>query len=873
MALSPMMIQYQEIKNRYKDALLMFRLGDFYELFFDDAITVSHELEIALTGRNCGLKEKAPMCGVPFHSANSYIERLVKNGHKVAICEQLEDPKSVKGIVKRDVTRLITPGTLDILGYKSEFNNIYMMSVAITKKSFGIAYGDITTGELIISELDDNFDNLVNKINVISPKEIIISDETEDGLLEKIKASTKNIYLSTVPSTYFKNNICERIILDHFDITSLLPLGINSDSSTMIALGAFLTYLNETQLSKPKEFNNIKIKNAENRMELDKNTISNLELLETSYDHKINGSLFGILNRTKTAMGARLLKSLLIEPLKESEEINNRLDSVEILKNNIEKLHDLTVLLNEIYDFERLTARIASEKANAKDLIALKNTVGVIPKIKEILIGLNQNNKILIEIKNNLSDFTSLFELIDNAIIPEPSFLITEGNIIKDNYSDKLDELKYGIKDAKSWLVNLEQTEKEKTGIKNLKVGFNKVFGHYIEVSRGSVDKVPDNYIRKQTLVNNERYITPELKEKESLLLTAETKINKLEYELFKNIRKSIDIYIKDLQRTSKNIALLDVLTAFAKVANENNYTKPQIDNSQIIDIKNGRHPTVESIIGEGLFIENDTFIDSQNKNLLLITGPNMSGKSTYMRQTAVIVIMAQIGSFVPCETAHIGVVDRVFTRIGASDNLAYGQSTFFIEMSELSQILRNMTENSLILLDEIGRGTSTYDGLSIAWAVVEYLSKKGNKAKTMFATHYHELTDLVNKYDSIKNLSVDVKENGNNIIFLHKIIERPAGKSYGIHVAKIAGIPKEIRKNAAIKLKELEATQKFNNTQLYLDFSNENESESDNLNIIEKYENIFDIINQFDLDNKTPMEGMLFIKNIKDNIKEIYND
>lgn len=873
MALSPMMIQYQEIKNRYKDALLMFRLGDFYELFFDDAITVSHELEIALTGRNCGLKEKAPMCGVPFHSANSYIERLVKNGHKVAICEQLEDPKSVKGIVKRDVTRLITPGTLDILGDKSEFNNIYMMSVAITKKSFGIAYGDITTGELIISELDDNFDNLVNKINVISPKEIIISDETEDGLLEKIKASTKNIYLSTVPSTYFKNNICERIILDHFDITSLLPLGINSDSSTMIALGAFLTYLNETQLSKPKEFNNIKIKNAENRMELDKNTISNLELLETSYDHKINGSLFGILNRTKTAMGARLLKSLLIEPLKESEEINNRLDSVEILKNNIEKLHDLTVLLNEIYDFERLTARIASEKANAKDLIALKNTVGVIPKIKEILIGLNQNNKILIEIKNNLSDFTSLFELIDNAIIPEPSFLITEGNIIKDNYSDKLDELKYGIKDAKSWLVNLEQTEKEKTGIKNLKVGFNKVFGHYIEVSKGSINKVPDNYIRKQTLVNNERYITPELKEKESLLLTAETKINKLEYELFKNIRKSIDIYIKDLQRASKNIALLDVLTSFAKVANENNYSKPQIDNSQIIDIKNGRHPTVESIIGEGLFIENDTFIDSQNKNLLLITGPNMSGKSTYMRQTAVIVIMAQIGSFVPCETAHIGVVDRVFTRIGASDNLAYGQSTFFIEMSELSQILRNMTENSLILLDEIGRGTSTYDGLSIAWAVVEYLSKKGNKAKTMFATHYHELTDLVNKYDSIKNLSVDVKENGNNIIFLHKIIERPAGKSYGIHVAKIAGIPKEIRKNAAIKLKELEATQKFNNTQLYLDFSNENESESDNLNIIEKYENIFDIINQFDLDNKTPMEGMLFIKNIKDNIKEIYND
>lgn len=873
MALSPMMIQYQEIKNRYKDALLMFRLGDFYELFFDDAITVSHELGIALTGRNCGLKEKAPMCGVPFHSANSYIERLVKNGHKVAICEQLEDPKSVKGIVKRDVTRLITPGTLDILGDKSEFNNIYMMSVAITKKSFGIAYGDITTGELIISELDDNFDNLVNKINVISPKEIIISDETEDGLLEKIKASTKNIYLSTVPSTYFKNNICERIILDHFDITSLLPLGINSDSSTMIALGAFLTYLNETQLSKPKEFNNIKIKNAENRMELDKNTISNLELLETSYDHKINGSLFVILNRTKTAMGARLLKSLLIEPLKESEEINNRLDSVEILKNNIEKLHDLTVLLNEIYDFERLTARIASEKANAKDLIALKNTVGVIPKIKEILIGLNQNNKILIEIKNNLSDFTSLFELIDNAIIPEPSFLITEGNIIKDNYSDKLDELKYGIKDAKSWLVNLEQTEKEKTGIKNLKVGFNKVFGHYIEVSKGSINKVPDNYIRKQTLVNNERYITPELKEKESLLLTAETKINKLEYELFKNIRKSIDIYIKDLQRASKNIALLDVLTSFAKVANENNYSKPQIDNSQIIDIKNGRHPTVESIIGEGLFIENDTFIDSQNKNLLLITGPNMSGKSTYMRQTAVIVIMAQIGSFVPCETAHIGVVDRVFTRIGASDNLAYGQSTFFIEMSELSQILRNMTENSLILLDEIGRGTSTYDGLSIAWAVVEYLSKKGNKAKTMFATHYHELTDLVNKYDSIKNLSVDVKENGNNIIFLHKIIERPAGKSYGIHVAKIAGIPKEIRKNAAIKLKELEATQKFNNTQLYLDFSNENESESDNLNIIEKYENIFDIINQFDLDNKTPMEGMLFIKNIKDNIKEIYND
>ena len=865
MGLSPMMKQYFDIKEQYKDCLLMYRLGDFYELFFDDALITSRELELTLTGRNCGLEERAPMCGVPFHAANSYIAKLVAKGFKVAICEQIEDPKEAKGIVKREVIRIITPGTIDIDESTNAKDNLYLASVYITKKTSGIAYTDITTGEFTALEVRDNHDNelLISELVRISPKEIIYFDETSSDFIETYSKTSPGTYINTIDESYFKYSSCEDILLSQFEVTSLIPLDIQDKREVTIASGSLLLYLMETEKHASPQIKHLILKESGLNMILDRSTMRNLELLETQYNQSQKGSLLDVLDKTHTAMGGRLIRRFIKEPLKDSDAINKRLDAVETLVDLPVNRANIVSSLKHVYDFERLTARIASMRANGKDLIALKTTLRELPSIKDELY--NIDTPLLNEIYSSLDDFSELEDLIENSIVEEPPFTITDGDLIKPGYSEELDSLKLSIKDAKEWITGLETREKERTGIKNLKVGFNKVFGYYIDISKSNLPLVPDDYIRKQTLVNNERYITPELKEKESLVLSAEAKINNIEYEIFKEVRASIEPYFARLQRASASVALLDVLTSLADVASRYGYVKPIVDDSNVIDIKEGRHPAVEQMIGEGLFVSNSTLLDTVSRSMLIITGPNMSGKSTYMRQTAIIVLMAQIGSFVPCEHAHIGAVDRVFTRIGASDNLSHGQSTFYIEMSELANILRNATERSLIILDEIGRGTSTFDGLSIAWATIEFLSKPGNCIRTMFATHYHELTVLESKYANVKNLSVAVSEQGSDIVFLHKISEQPASKSYGIHVAKIAGVPSEIRKKAASKLRELESSSSssplssdqisFFGQSIVADGENENEE-------------IIDEIKDINLNNITPMEAMLKLKEIQDKVK-----
>lgn len=875
MALSPMMQQYFDIKEKYSDCLLMFRLGDFYELFFDDALTASKELELTLTGRNCGLEERAPMCGVPHHAADSYISKLVRTGYKVAICEQMEDPAQAKGIVERDVIRVITPGTIDASENADSDDNIYIASVYITEDGTSAALSDISTGEFFCFEFDDpTGDILASELARYSPKEIITSINCEDDVRAVAQTTSLNAYITAFEQPYFKYDSCRDVVMNHFDVSALMSLGLDGRNQLTASVGSLLMYLIDTQKQAPAQIKNLEIKSLSNTMQLDRSTMRNLELLETIYDHDVHGSLFGVLNKTKTAMGARMLKSMLKEPLKDSYEINRRLDAVQEIKGSALVANNIANSLKHVYDFQRLTARIASGRANARDMIALKTTLGQLPDIREQLEYLNSD--LLSEIREGLDDFSDLYDSIDRTICEEPPFSITEGGIIKDGCSEALDNLKLSIKESKEWIAGLEQSERERTGIKTIKVGFNKVFGYYIDVSKGMIDKVPEDYIRKQTLVNNERYITPELKEKENLVLTAEARINKIEYEIFKELRASIEPYTRRLQNASSNIAILDVLISFAKVAGENNYVKPLIDDSDVLEIESGRHPVVEKIIGAGMFVSNDTYINNSDRNMLIITGPNMAGKSTYMRQTAVIVLMAQIGCFVPAARAHIGVVDRVFTRIGASDNLAFGQSTFFIEMSELANILRNATSRSLIILDEIGRGTSTFDGLSIAWATVEYLCKEGAGIRTMFATHYHELTSLSASCPTVHNLSVAVAEDNSNIVFLHNIVDGPASKSYGIHVAKIAGIPAEIRNSAIAKLRELEAGENSNKgVQLSLLTLEEPEypQEEADCEIIEAALRLTDRIADTDVNVLTPLKAMNLLAEIIEEAKAARGD
>ena len=853
--LSPMMQQYKKIKDEYLDAILMYRLGDFYEMFFDDALTASASLELTLTGRNCGLEERAPMCGVPHHSVDSYIVRLVKQGFKVAICEQVEDPAEAKGIVKREITRIYTPGTLDLPDPDSMSDNVYIASVIIGDETTALAVADITTGELTANEFEDSADNedLLNELSVLNIKELLVKESDYSKIESGLSSHYLNPFIGKLDESYYSQKACKEYLLHHFETASLIPLDLEGRDEMISALGALLIYLSEAQKADPAQIRELSIKKSGSNMRLDRNTVRNLELLETAYDHSTKGSLLGVLDKTKTAMGGRLLKSWIREPLTESSLINKRLDAVEDLIADPINANNIRNSLNNIYDFQRLTARIAAGRADARDLVALKKTIGELPDIKA---SLDYYSAVLLkEINRDINSFDDLYISIERAVNEEPPLSITEGGIIKNGYSEELDGLKDSIKDAKSWIAGLESSEKERTGIKTLKVGFNKVFGYYIDVSKGMAEQVPEDYIRKQTLVNNERFVTPELKEKEDIVFSAETKINKLEYEEFCKLRNSIAPYIDELQKASAAVAALDVLVSFAKVSTENNYTKPVINDGDIIDIKDGRHPAVEQLLGSGMFVSNDTYMNMSDKSMLIITGPNMSGKSTYMRQTAVIVLMSQIGCFVPASSAVIGICDRIFTRIGASDNLAYGQSTFYIEMSELAGILRNSTAKSLIILDEIGRGTSTFDGLSIAWATAEHLANPEHKVRTMFATHYHELTELAELKEGICNYSVAVAEDGNDVVFLHNIIEGSASKSYGIHVARIAGVPASIREAASIKLRELEAMgniSSVSNIKVSEGFTDNNYGD-----VSDKYHKLKSKIESIDINNLTPMQAI----------------
>ena len=804
--LSPMMQQYLEIKESYKDCILFFRLGDFYEMFFDDAKLVSRELELTLTGKNCGLEERAPMCGVPFHAVDTYLARLVEKGYKVAICEQVEDPAAAKGIVKREVIKIVTPGTVTSQSMLRETENSYLASVYISKEGMAISYCDISTGELYTTESCSRLnlvEDVLNELVKIDPKEIIINESYEEFMDAADLKAVTGAYISPYPDTYYSEKAAEDAIKAQFSCISLTAIGLADRNLSILSLGALLAYLLETQKQNLSQITGCSFYELGKHMSLDKATLRNLEITETLYEKKIQGSLLGVLDKTGTAMGSRKMKQWLREPLNNAAEINMRLDAVEELYDNPIVCNNIREALKQVYDFERLAGRVASGNANGKDLIALRNSIFVLPEIRDSLA--DTGSALLVELGGQIHDLWHLYALIEKAIVDDPPFTIKDGGLIKAGYSRELDDIKFSISDGKQWIANLESKERERTGIKTLKVGFNKVFGYYIDVTKMNAHLVPDDYIRKQTLVNNERYITPELKEMENLVLNAETKINQLEYEIFLSIRAEIQKYIREIQETSQAIAQLDVLCAFANVSSKLGYVKPVIDESYELQIERGRHPVIEQMTENGMFVSNDTYLNNTDTSMLIITGPNMAGKSTYMRQTALIVLMAQAGCFVPCDYARIGVCDRIFTRIGASDNLSQGQSTFFVEMSELAYILNCSGDRSLIILDEIGRGTSTYDGLSIAWAAVDYLCNEKKHVRTLFATHYHELTVLENQIEGVKNLNVDVSEENGNIVFLHKIIPGSASRSYGIHVAKLAGVPKELLTNAESKLLKLE--------------------------------------------------------------------
>ncbi len=807
MALSPMMKQYLDIKEENKDSILFFRLGDFYEMFFDDALTVSKELELTLTGKNCGLEERAPMCGVPFHSADTYIEKLIEKGYKVAICEQTEDPSTAKGLVKREIVRIVTPGTVTSSNILSEKENNYLACVFAGPKGTGFSYCDISTGEIAVTQInpDSARTDVINELVRIKAKEILINDEgsafVELGEIE----NSLDAFINQYSEESYPKKSAEKAILRQFNIKSLTALGIEESAEAIMALGTLLMYLTETQMQMLSHLMMPETYTIGNFMSLDKTTIRNLEITETLFERNVKGSLLGVLDKTHTAMGSRKMKKWLREPLKDTGAINDRLDGVEALYSDPLTANNIRENLKAVYDFERLAGKISTGSANAKDLIALRNSLFVLPEIKLDLEGMD--SMLLQSLNEDINPLEEIHSRIDKAIEEEPPFTVKEGGIIKRGYSNELDELTDSISGAKTWIAELESKEKERTGITNLKVGYNKVFGYYLEITKSWYDHIPENYIRKQTLANAERFITPELKEMESLVLNAETKINDLEYSLFCELRDYIKGAIPIIQKTSAAIASLDVLASFADVSSKLGYVRPDVNDGEVIMIEKGRHPVIEQTSAGASFVPNDTYVDREGASMLLITGPNMSGKSTYMRQTAIIVLMAQSGCFVPCEKAKIGVCDRIFTRIGASDNLAGGESTFYVEMSELAYILNNATQRSLILLDEIGRGTSTYDGLSIAWAVCEYLCHPDRRIRTLFASHYHELTDLEDRLSGFMNLNVDVSEENGDIVFLHKIVPGSASRSYGIHVAKIAGVPAELLDTASEKLQKLEET------------------------------------------------------------------
>lgn len=787
--LTPMMQQYIETKKDYQDCILFYRLGDFYEMFYEDALTASKELEITLTGKNCGQEERAPMCGVPHHAIEGYLNKLVSKGYKVAICEQVEDPKLVKGIVKREVVRIVTPGTNLNVQAMDEGKNNYIMSIAYFQGKAGISIADVTTGDYYLTETEDN-KKLVDEINQYSPREIICNDAfLVSGVdIEDLKGRMGITIYSLEPHFYDEDR-CRKCLHKHFHVSTLQGMGIEDFPAGLIAAGALLQYLYDTQKTSLSHFTHLYPYLTSKYMLLDSSTRRNLELTETLREKQKRGSLLWVLDKTKTAMGARTLRQYIEQPLIDKNEIEKRLECVDGLCKQSMLREEIREYLNPIYDLERLMGKVSYKTANPRDLIAFRNSLKMLPHIKTLLKEFDQ--ELLLEIEHQIDDLSDICVLIENAIEEEPPIAIKDGGIIREGFDETIDNLRHAKTEGKNWLAQLEEADRARTGIRNLKIKYNKIFGYYFEVSNSYQSLVPEDYVRKQTLANAERYTTPRLKELEDSILNAEDKLYSLEYEMFGKIRDAIAAETERIQRTAKAVAKLDVFTSFSLVSERNHYVRPSINEKGKIQIKAGRHPVVEQMIDSDMFIANDTCLDNNKDCVSIITGPNMAGKSTYMRQTALIVLMAQIGCFVPADSANIGLVDRIFTRVGASDDLASGQSTFMVEMNEVANILRNATSKSLLILDEIGRGTSTFDGLSIAWAVIEHISnKKLLGAKTLFATHYHELTELEGKMTNVNNYCIAVKEKGDDIVFLRKIVKGGADRSYGIQVAKLAGVP-----------------------------------------------------------------------------------
>ena len=832
MKLTPMMRQYFEIKENYKDCILFFRLGDFYEMFFEDAETAARELELVLTGRDCGLEKRAPMCGIPFHASNSYIGRLVAKGYKVAICEQVEDPKFAKGIVKRDVIKVITPGTYTDSSFVEETKNNYIMTIYadLERNRCSLAITDISTGDFLATEGELEKGVILDEISKFNPKEIILLDSLDQELIKDITLTTPAL-ISRKPIEYFEENFKEVLNNQFGEKSNSLSLMVKKSSNALVK------YILDTQKISLTNINDIEVYSLVDFMTIDLSSRRNLELTENLREKSKKGSLLWVLDKTETSMGSRMLRRWIEEPLVNKEKITLRLNAVEELFNDLSLNDSLKEALHDIYDIERILGKISNKNANAKDLIALKTSIGKIPNVKGIIE--NCTSSLLKNYHHNLDDLRDIYELLEKSIKEDPSLTLKDGDLIKDGFNGEIDELRLAKTNGKDWISSLENREREFTGIKSLKVGFNKVFGYYIEISKANYSSIPEGrYIRKQTLANAERFITPELKEIEEKLLGASEKLCSLEYDIFLDIRNEVENHIDRLKTTAKIIAELDCISNLAFVALENDFIKPEINEDGETKIENGRHPVVEKVIPKVEFIPNDTIINKDDNQLLIITGPNMAGKSTYMRQVAIITLMCQIGSFVPASKANISVVDKIFTRIGASDDLAGGKSTFMVEMWEVSNILKNATENSLVLLDEVGRGTSTYDGLSIAWSVIEYICKNKNlRCKTLFATHYHELTKLEGEIHGVRNYSVAVKEVDNNIIFLRKIIEGGADQSYGIEVAKLAGIPDEVINRAKEILEKLEMESSKDNLDLALKEVNVSKEDIEEASITSSYE------------------------------------
>ena len=876
--LSPMMEQYVATKEKYKDCILFYRLGDFYEMFFDDAILASKELEITLTGKDCGMEERAPMCGIPFHAADTYINQLVKKGYKVAIGEQVEDPKLAKGLVKREVIRIVTPGTNLSSESLEESKNNYLMCISYVGKNYGISVTDLSTGVFKTCQIQQA-EKVVDEINKFQPSEVLYQAGVEQ--VEEIHAVCERLQVShtEAPDYYFNLETDEETLKRQFHINSIEGLGLKDSPACVASCGALMQYLHETQMSSLSHINHIETYSVDSFMILDSATRRNLELTETLRDKQKRGSLLWVLDKTKTAMGARKLREFVEQPLLYKDAIEKRLDAIEAINKELIVREELREYLNTIYDLERLLTRIALKTANPRDLLAFKTSIQYLPDIYNLLRELPCER--INEIYEDYDSLEDLYDLLEQAIVEEPPVSIKEGGIFKQGYRDEIDELRLAKTECKTWLADLESKEREKTGIKGLKIKYIKVFDYYFEVTNSFKSLVPDYFIRKQTLVNAERFTTDELNTLSGKILGAEDKLYALEYDCYVELREKLAAALVRVQKMAGYIAELDALCSLAYVADKNNYVRPSLNTDGVIDIKGGRHPVVEKMLANDSFVENDTYLNNAESRISIITGPNMAGKSTYMRQTALITLMAQIGSFVPAESANIGLCDRIFTRVGASDDLASGQSTFMIEMNEVANILRNATKDSLLILDEIGRGTSTFDGLSIAWAVVEYIADPNILgAKTLFATHYHELTELEGKLSSVNNFCIAVQEEGDDIVFLRKIIKGGADRSYGIQVARLAGVPEPVLKRAREICNELidsDITTKVKDIDIKPALSEQpkkKETRSSDYEQLSLFSSpvemtIANELKTMDLNNMTPIKAMLYLQELQERLKQ----